>query len=186
MGGIGSGRPTEVLNTTHDTTHECDVLDIADVRRACRPFSVPRTHIETNLGTFYLTWTPCNYGGERPWLVCPGCRRRVGKLFGPRLSLRRGWACRHCHSLRYESQVERPVFPALTRVAGTKARLGEGAFTPVHKIKRPRRMHRSTYKRLLAEAEAAEHAHKIAFDRFCRATLEWCEKAQAKRLNETD
>lgn len=30
-----------------------------------------------------LTWTPCNYGGERPWFVCPGarCGRRVGKLY---------------------------------------------------------------------------------------------------------
>lgn len=32
-----------------------------------------------------LTWTPCNYGGRRPWFVCPGvvngvaCGRRMGK-----------------------------------------------------------------------------------------------------------
>ena len=30
-----------------------------------------------------LTWTQCNYGGKRPWFICPGegCGRRVGKLY---------------------------------------------------------------------------------------------------------
>ncbi len=36
-----------------------------------------------------LKWTPCNFGGERPWFVCPGvvngvaCGRRVAILYGP-------------------------------------------------------------------------------------------------------
>ncbi|MBC7324960.1 MAG: hypothetical protein H5T99_06565, partial [Moorella sp. (in: Bacteria)] len=30
-----------------------------------------------------LAYTPCNYGGERPWFVCPGrgCGRRAAKLY---------------------------------------------------------------------------------------------------------
>lgn len=28
-----------------------------------------------------ITWTECNYGGRRPWFVCPKCSRRVGKLY---------------------------------------------------------------------------------------------------------
>src|SRR5688572_15555534 len=30
-----------------------------------------------------LTWTPCHYGGQRPWFQCPGwgCRGRVAKLY---------------------------------------------------------------------------------------------------------
>src|SRR5215218_9436332 len=37
--------------------------------------------------TVPLTWTPCTYGGRRPWFVCPGvvegrpCGRRVAKLY---------------------------------------------------------------------------------------------------------
>jgi hypothetical protein len=31
-----------------------------------------------------LTWTPCNYGGRRPWFLCPavGCGRRIAVLYG--------------------------------------------------------------------------------------------------------
>jgi hypothetical protein len=32
--------------------------------------------------TVWLTWTPCHYGGQRPWWRCPGCDRRVAVLYG--------------------------------------------------------------------------------------------------------
>ena len=40
-----------------------------------------------------LEWTACNFGGERPWFVCPGagCGRRVALLYGPG----RYFLCRH-------------------------------------------------------------------------------------------
>ena len=28
-----------------------------------------------------VSWTPCHLGGKRPWFHCPGCRRRIGKLY---------------------------------------------------------------------------------------------------------
>ena len=33
-----------------------------------------------------LAWTTCNFGGERPWFICPGagCGRRVAVLYGHR------------------------------------------------------------------------------------------------------
>jgi hypothetical protein len=51
-----------------------------------------------------LVWTPCNFGGERPWFICPraGCGRRVAVLYGPG----RYFLCRHCHDLGYQSQRE--------------------------------------------------------------------------------
>ncbi len=53
-----------------------------------------------------LTWTPCNYGGRRPWFQCPGivngapCGRRVAKLYLRRKLFR----CRRCHGLVYSAQ----------------------------------------------------------------------------------
>src|SRR5262245_6378563 len=46
-----------------------------------------------------VTWTPCPYGGRRPWLVCPtmACGRRVAKLYLCDGSFR----CRGCHRLTY-------------------------------------------------------------------------------------
>lgn len=53
-----------------------------------------------------LTTTPCHYGGERYWFICPMsrngayCGRRVGTLY------KDGdyFACRHCYDLTYESR----------------------------------------------------------------------------------
>jgi hypothetical protein len=48
-----------------------------------------------------LEWTPCNYGGQRPWFLSPvrGCSRRVAVLYGGGI-----FACRRCHGLNYQSQ----------------------------------------------------------------------------------
>ena len=55
-----------------------------------------------------IEWTPCRFGGERPWFVCSVrsngvyCGRRVTKLYG----VGRLFACRHCYRLAYASQQE--------------------------------------------------------------------------------
>ena len=28
-----------------------------------------------------VSWTPCHFGGDRPWLHCTHCDRRVARLF---------------------------------------------------------------------------------------------------------
>lgn len=45
--------------------------------------------------------TSCNYGGERLWLKCPHCHRRVAVLYGPG----KRFLCRQCHKLPYGSQM---------------------------------------------------------------------------------
>jgi hypothetical protein len=45
--------------------------------------------------------TPCNYGGERRWLLCPTCLKRVAKLYRPPDEVL--FACRQCHQLTYRS-----------------------------------------------------------------------------------
>lgn len=53
-----------------------------------------------------LTTTPCNYGGQRYWFICPWyrngnyCGRRVGVIY------KDGdyFACRHCYNLTYSSR----------------------------------------------------------------------------------
>ena len=52
--------------------------------------------------TVQFETTPCNYGGERQWFLCPGCSRRVAVLCGVGGS----FLCRHCHGLSYPSQNE--------------------------------------------------------------------------------
>lgn len=46
--------------------------------------------------------TPCNYGGERMWFLCPRCNHRVGVLSGHGAL----FLCRKCHQLPYASENE--------------------------------------------------------------------------------
>lgn len=53
-----------------------------------------------------LATTPCNFGGERLWFMCPltvdnrACNRRVGVLY----ECGNFWGCRHCLNLTYKSR----------------------------------------------------------------------------------
>lgn len=53
-----------------------------------------------------LTTTPCNYGGNRYWFICPlskngiNCSRRVGVLY----AISKYFGCRHCGEIAYDSQ----------------------------------------------------------------------------------
>ncbi len=46
-----------------------------------------------------ITYTKCNFGGQRFWFVCPLCDRRIGVLYKNPIS--EAILCRKCHGLRY-------------------------------------------------------------------------------------
>jgi hypothetical protein len=103
-----------------------------------------------------LDWTPCNYGGKRPWFVCPirECRRRVAVLYGSG----KYFGCRHCNDLVYSSQreerhqwAERKCNEIIKRLGGNP----DEEFWP----DKPKHMHWKTYDRLL---EKAEYYHNVS------------------------
>ena len=101
-----------------------------------------------------LEWTPCNFGGERPWFVCPevACGRRVAILYGPG----KHFLCRHCYELRYQSQREDNKDRALRRARKIRERLGGSANMLEPFPERPKGMHLDTYMRLFWEHQEAE------------------------------
>lgn len=98
-----------------------------------------------------LAWTPCNYGGQRAWWLCPvaGCGRRVAVLYGGAV-----FACRHCQKLAYKCQRETPDERATRRANKLRDRLdwvpgilhGAGG--------KPKGMHWQTFWRLQASHDA--------------------------------
>jgi hypothetical protein len=86
-----------------------------------------------------LTWTACNFGGERPWFVCPGdgCSRRVAILYGPG----RYFLGRCCYDLVYESQRENAMSRALRRAQNIRERLGGSANMMQPFPEKPKDMH---------------------------------------------
>lgn len=93
----------------------------------------------------HLVWTDCNYGGKRPWFLCPaqGCGRRVAILYWGGF-----FACRHCYELVYESQREAPHDRAARRADKIRAKLGWrlGILNPIGP--KPKGMRSETYFRL--------------------------------------
>jgi hypothetical protein len=120
-----------------------------------------------------LEWTPCNFGGERPWFVCPGvvngvaCGRRMAKLYGPG----KYFLCRHCCDLRYESQREDKKDRALRRAQKIRQRLGGSANITEPIPERPKGMHHDSYMRLFWEYD---EAHREELD----GMREWLDKLQ--------
>jgi hypothetical protein len=101
-----------------------------------------------------LDWTNCNFGGKRPWFVCPGdgCERRSAILYGPG----RYFLCRHCYDLVYDSQRETRMTRALRRAQAIRERLGGSANMTEPFPDKPKGMHWATYERLREEHDEAE------------------------------
>ena len=89
-------------------------------------------------------WTPCRFGGKRPWFQCGYCGRRVVRLY----IVQAVFACRHCHRLGYASQLELPRDRGSGRARRIRMRLSDGKDDPFGEFpSRPRFMHRRTYER---------------------------------------
>jgi len=100
-----------------------------------------------------IDWTPCHYGGQRAWFLCParGCRKRVAILYGGKI-----FACRSCYRLAYESQTESPAYRALSRAQNIRVRWGGSGSMMEHFPDKPKGMHWKTYLKLLHKARAHE------------------------------
>jgi hypothetical protein len=100
-----------------------------------------------------LSWTPCNFGGSRPWFDCPGvvnevpCGRRVAKLY----LKGRYFLCRHCQDLGYSSQQEAQWHATLRRCQRIRQKLGGTANMTEPFPGKPKGMHLRTYLRLAWE-----------------------------------
>ena len=95
--------------------------------------------------------TPCHYGGERLWFLCPQCARRVVVLCsdGPL------FLCRQCYQLPYRSQNEGKLDRLITR----KHELGERIFEVYEYGEgwgKKKGMHWKTFNRLLTEYQQLE------------------------------
>jgi hypothetical protein len=101
--------------------------------------------------------TACHLGGVRPWFVCPVYRN--GRYCGRRAAILycagELFACRRCYGLAYESQQQTARHRGLEQARKIRMRLGGGFDLLAPFPQRPKGMHRRTFERLRARAEAA-------------------------------
>ena len=114
-----------------------------------------------------LDWTPCPFGGRRPWFRCPteDCGKRVAILYQGGSH----FACRHCQQLAYSSQRENDIDRNLRRASKIKRKLSNRDHAPTSCPDKPKGMRWRTYQGLLSDANAAtlramravlSHAHR--------------------------
>ena len=113
-----------------------------------------------------IRWTPCRFGGERPWFVCDVsangvyCGRHVAKLYGAG----RLFACRHCYRLGYQAQRGGPLDRAHHRLARLHRRLGAAYDGPDNPPPgKPKWMRWGTYTRIAQEIEVGQERLEMAF-----------------------
>jgi len=97
-----------------------------------------------------LEWTPCHYGGARPWFLCPLCSRRVALLYSGQR-----FACRHCHDLAYASTRQDETERGIVKAQKIRERLGGSPNLAQPFPWKPKGMHWRTYYRLEEEAHQA-------------------------------
>ena len=150
------------------TTDEFPALDVRKLKRAGL-ISPGQELVE---GVAHLAWTPCNFGGSRPWFVCPGegCTRRVAILYGPGPGQ---LLCRQCCNLAYASQREDQIERAQRRAEKAGARLAPDGG-------RLKGMHRATFlKRTQDYLGALEEHEALIQERLAR--LAWHRAARRAR-----
>jgi hypothetical protein len=175
LGGIGSGR--KYYGDAKDTVDSCYSIDIHYLARnglllPGRSISLTWSsstrkkasiEVQTTAECLILNYkvngesicdhvpiihTPCHYGGNRPWLQCPKCDRRVGKVHLNGKHFR----CRHCYNLAYQSQRENAACRQLNRLKTIGKRLGGSIDIFGSMPVKPKGMHRNTYMRLLGQS----------------------------------
>ena len=92
--------------------------------------------------TLEIERTPCNYGGERPWLVCPNCRHRFAILCADGAY----FYCRKCQRLLYASQGESKYWRLSRKMRKLRDRISDDQYGLVKR----KGMHWKTFDRLKA------------------------------------
>jgi hypothetical protein len=109
-----------------------------------------------------LSSTACHLGGERNWFSCPKCFRRVAILYCGRIV-----GCRTCLNLSYQSQNESGLDRMLRKGQKLNQALGSDTwFLKSGTERRPKGMHRRTYKRKSAEVDRIRHRALGGFSRY--------------------
>ncbi len=142
MGGIGTGtwiRPER--KRLIEACHPYDIKDYAEEKKLRDKIQVQKT--------------PCRFGGERVWWICPGegCGRKVTRLYRVNGAL----LCRKCHNLAYRSQLQQNPARMMDKVKRLRAQLGDSSaklFNPI--TAKPAHMKQQTYDKIAAEIMQTE------------------------------
>lgn len=129
-----------------------------------------------------VEWTRCHFGGERPWLICPGCGRRAAVLFD--LGDDEGFVCRLCGNLAYQTENATRTGRKILRAKRLRVRLG-GSGSLIEGLPEKARaciltgLSEPAYDRLRARGEQADQAAFKAIEEGLHDTRAWVDATRA-------
>ena len=143
---------------TSDGVKTSDILIFAQDRSLFLDYSV-KSRTEQPEKIMYevrIEHTACNYGGGRPWFICPGnrCGRRVAILYGGKYFL-----CRSCQGLVYASTRENTEDRFLRKAHDIEEKLCRSSGKYSACGGKPPKMRWNTYLRLMK-------LHRLYYDKF--------------------
>ncbi len=106
------------------------------------PYNGEPRHVECSL---WIARSPCNYGGSRPWFLCPSCGRRCAVVYYGAPGGR--YACRCCVRVAYLSQCDDEMGRLWRKQRKLERNLAGGA-DEWNGWQKPKGMHRLTFDRL--------------------------------------
>lgn len=97
----------------------------------------------------------CNFGAQRPWFICPKCRRRVAILY-----LCPALLCRNCTGLHYKSQHQVRMMREFERAMRLQYKINSeftrlfGELAPCDEIPKKKYRHWRTHDQLVMKLKA--------------------------------
>ena len=164
-------RSTQWWTFTQDDAIQAsiEIIAAADALTLCYTVTNRGSSSQYHSYTVPLTWIPCNFGGRRPYFICPGivnnlpCRRRIVKIYLP--PNRDLFLCRHCYDLTYSSCNDSGDlhFTARRRAKRAARKLGLADPDDVYMMHRPKGMHKRTFQKLRQDVIHAIEREQWAF-----------------------
>jgi hypothetical protein len=118
----------------------------------------------SNIDYVPIVKTPCHFGGERKWLVCPGCHNNALVLY-----VVNRFRCRKCHGLYHPSSNEGEFYRATRAMCNIQDKLNGKELRPLDGavgLSKPKWMRYNTYFKLHNEAYLRQ---KKLFNEYRRA-----------------
>ena len=111
-----------------------------------------------------LDYTECNYGGDRPWFLCPGCRKRKAVL----RSVAGRFRCNACNGVAYSSTREHQEDRMCRNVQAARRQLGAGPGPIWERPPKPKGMHWNTYFRICRPIAKSDAIFELAYEKMER------------------
>lgn len=152
------------LTETLVASVEVEVVAISPTQYKCRAsIEVNRARWMAETSMFLpLVATRPYFGGVRLWFRCPrsGCGRRCSILYRASDTNARAFACRRCYRLDYPTQRMSRAERLSNRAAKRLSLLMQ---VSEHEFVKPKRMHRTTFGRIVSEVAALDRAAEAIY-----------------------